>query len=80
MDTTTARNMAKTALIEALKMSGGDTNNQEVVAAIEKLASLNPESAPTANQKLIEGNWLLINAPNFPARQNDPQGRYSNQI
>ena len=76
MDTTTARNMAKTALIEALKMSGGDTNNQEVVAAIENLASLNPESAPTANQKLLEGNWLLISAPNFPARQNDPQGRY----
>lgn len=76
MNTTKERNIAKTALIEALKMSGGDTKNEEVVAAIEHLASLNPQSAPTENEKLLEGNWLLINAPNFPDRQNDTQGRY----
>ncbi|MGK7953610.1 MAG: PAP/fibrillin family protein [Xenococcaceae cyanobacterium] len=77
MDTTiTERSIAKTALIEALKKSGGDTKDKEVIAAIDKLASLNPESAPTENRKLLEGNWLLINAPNFPDRQNDPQGRY----
>ena len=33
--TTTQRNIAKTALIEALKKSRGDTKNKEVVAAIE---------------------------------------------
>lgn len=76
MNTTKERNIAKTALIEALKTSGGDTKNEEVVAAIEHLASLNPQSAPTENEKLLEGNWLLINAPNFPDRQNDTQGRY----
>lgn len=74
--TTTQKNIAKTALIEALKTSGGDTKNKEIVAAIEKLASLHLESAPTENEKLLEGNWLLINAPNFPDRQNDTQGRY----
>ena len=76
MNTTKERNIAKIALIEALKTSGGDTKNEEVVAAIEHLASLNPQSAPTENEKLLKGNWLLINAPNFPDRQNDTQGRY----
>lgn len=75
MNTTKERNIAKTALIEALKTSGGDTKNQEVIAAIEQLASLKPH-ATTENEKLLEGNWLLINAPNFPDRQNDTQGRY----
>ncbi|MDJ0568294.1 MAG: PAP/fibrillin family protein [Pleurocapsa sp. MO_192.B19] len=73
--TNTQRDNAKKALFEALKTSGGDTKNEIVVAAIEKLASLNPNSAPIENRRLLEGNWLLINAPNFPGRQSDPQGR-----
>ena len=77
MNTTlTQRDNAKKALFEALKTSGGDTKNEIVVAAIKKLASLNPNSAPTENGSLLEGNWLLINAPNFPGRQHDSQGRY----
>ena len=76
MNTTKERNIAKTALIEALKTSGGDTKNEEVVAAIEHLTSLNPQGAPAENEKSLKGNWLLINAPNFPDRQNDTQGRY----
>ena len=77
MDTTKIeRDNAKTALMEALKTSGGDTKNKLVVAAIEKLASLNPESVPTENGSLLEGNWLLINAPNFPGRIPDTQERY----
>ncbi|MGL5076907.1 MAG: PAP/fibrillin family protein [Waterburya sp.] len=76
MDITTQRDNAKKALFKALKNSGGDTKNEVVVAAIEKLASLNPNSAPTENGSLLEGNWLLINAPNFPNRQEDAQGRY----
>ncbi len=73
---TTQRDTAKKTLIEALKNNSGDTKNKEVRAAIEKLAALNPESAPTENRKLLTGNWLLINAPNFPDRQPDPQERY----
>lgn len=76
MDIVTERDNAKKALFKALKNSGGETNNKTVAAAIEKLASLNPNSAPTENSSLLEGNWLLINAPNFPNRQKDPQGRY----
>ena len=75
MNATNNRNIAKKALIEALEMSGGDTKNQEVVAAIEKLASLNPKIAATEYEKLLQGNWLLINAPNFPDRQQDARGR-----
>lgn len=67
------RNIAKANLFKALADHGGDTKNEQVVAAIEKLASLNPTSAPTENDSLLEGNWLLINAPNFPDRQLDEQ-------
>ncbi len=73
---TTQREDAKKALFEALKNNNGDTKNETVVAAIERLASLNPESAPTENLDLLKGDWLLINAPNFPNRQQDSQGRY----
>jgi hypothetical protein len=74
--TTTQRNNAKQVLFEALKNNDGDTKNEAVVAAIEKLAFLNPNTSPTENSDLLEGNWLLINAPNFPNRQQDNQGRY----
>jgi PAP_fibrillin len=57
-------------------MVGTLNKNEQVVAAIEKLASLNPTSAPTENGSLLEGNWLLINAPNFPDRQPDEQEGY----
>ncbi|MGL6338228.1 MAG: PAP/fibrillin family protein [Waterburya sp.] len=67
------RNTAKANLFKALADHDGDTKNEQVVAAIEKLASLNPTSAPTENGSLLEGNWLLINAPNFPDRQPDEQ-------
>ena len=76
MDTTTQIERAKQSLFAALKSSGGDTKNKSVVAAIEELASLNPNSAPTENRSLLQGNWLLINAPNFPGRQSDSQGRW----
>lgn len=76
MNTITLRNNAKTALIEALKENDGDTKNEVVVAAIEKLASLNPNPVLTENIELLQGNWLLINAPNFPDRLPDEQNRY----
>jgi hypothetical protein len=74
--TTIQRDTAKADLLKALANHGGDTKNEVVLAAIEKLASLNPTSAPTENGSLLEGNWLLINAPNFPDRQPDEQERY----
>ena len=76
MNTTNKRDNAKQALFEALKITGGNTKNERVIAAIDHLASLNPNNAPIANGSLLEGNWLLINAPNFPGRQKDSQGRY----
>jgi hypothetical protein len=77
MDQTTIQiDTAKADLFKALANHGGDTKNELVLAAIEKLASLNPTSTPTENGSLLEGNWLLINAPNFPDRQPDEQGRY----
>jgi hypothetical protein len=74
--TTIQRDTAKANLFKALANHGGNTKNELVLAAIEKLASLNPTSAPTENGSLLEGNWLLINAPNFPARQPDEHSRY----
>jgi hypothetical protein len=76
MNTITQRNNAKQALFEALAVNHGDTKNELVIKAIENLASLNLNNAPTDNGSLLEGNWLLINAPNFPGRQQDTQGRY----
>ena len=52
--TSTQRDNAKKALFEALKTSGGEPKNEIVVAAIEELASLNPNSAPTENRSLLE--------------------------
>lgn len=57
MNTTTIqRDNAKKVLFEALKTSGGDTNNEIVVAAIEKLALLNPNSAPLENGSLLSSS------------------------
>lgn len=60
------RKAAKTMLREALASYGGDTKHEVVVAAIEKLVQLNPTPSPTRNESLMDGQWLLINAPNFP--------------
>lgn len=60
------RKAAKTMLREALASYGGDTKHEVVAAAIEKLVQLNPTPSPTRNESLMDGQWLLINAPNFP--------------
>ncbi|WP_036484773.1 PAP/fibrillin family protein [Myxosarcina sp. GI1] len=72
----TSRDIAKSALLEKLAVHHGDTKNSEVLTAIEELASLNPTTAPTKAGELLEGNWLLINAPIFPNRLPDERGRY----
>jgi hypothetical protein len=73
---TTQRQTAKANLVEVLATHDGDTKNPVVAAAIDKLVSLNPTSAPTEHDSLLEGNWLLINSPNFPDRQQDYQNQY----
>lgn len=70
------RNIAKTELLQALTKYDGDTKNPVVVNSIEKLVVLNPTESPTKNQSLLQGNWLLINAPNFPDRQENKQHKY----
>jgi hypothetical protein len=70
------RKAAKTMLREALAACGGNTKHETVAAAIEKLAELNPIPAPTRNHELMDGQWLLINAPNFPNGQQRPDGKY----
>ncbi len=74
--TVTQREQAKVELKQALANHNGDTKHQAVVEAISKLASLNPTPHPVENQELLQGNWLLINAPNFPDRLEDEEDRY----
>lgn len=74
--TVTQREQAKADLKRALATYNGDTKHQVVVDAIAKLAALNPTPNPVENQELLQGNWLLINAPNFPDRLEDKENRY----
>ena len=74
-DTVTQREQAKAALKTALATYNGDTKHQAVVDAIALLSSLNPTPNP-AQDEILEGNWLLISAPNFPGRLEDESHRY----
>ena len=69
------REKAKVALREALAAAGGNTKDKIVLEAIEKLASFNPTTNP-ARSSLSQGNWLLINAPNFPGGELRSDGKY----
>ncbi len=69
------RNQAKAELKEALSKYGGNTKNEVVVAAIDKLISLNPTSEPARTETLMDGDWLLINAPNFPGGEQLEDGK-----
>lgn len=75
-DTITQRTTAKAALKTALATHNGDTKHPVVVDAIAYLASLNPTPNPAQDRALLEGNWLLISAPNFPGRLEDEVHRY----
>ncbi len=74
--TVAQREQAKADLKKALAAHNGDTKHEAVVDAITKLASVNPTPHPAENQALLEGNWLLINAPIFPGRLEDEENRY----
>jgi hypothetical protein len=70
------RKAAKTMLREALATYGGDTKHEAVTVAIEKLVHLNPTAAPARSEALIDGQWLLISAPNFPNGERRADGKY----
>lgn len=70
------RNAAKTALREALDQHQGNLKHEEVVEAISKLIALNPTANPAQSGSLLEGSWLLINAPNFPGSQQTQDGQF----
>ena len=75
-DTVTQRQEAKAALKKALAIHDGNTKHQAVADAIALLSSLNPTPNPAQDRALLEGNWLLISAPNFPGRLEDESNRY----
>jgi hypothetical protein len=71
------REAAKAALREALAAYDGDTKNEVVADAIAKLCSLNPTPAPTHSGSLLESEWLLISAPNFPQGEKRQDGKFA---
>jgi hypothetical protein len=70
------RKAAKTMLREALATYEGNTKHEAVIAAIEKLASLNPTTEPARSEALMDGQCLLISAPNFPNGEKRADGKY----
>ncbi|WP_413161241.1 PAP/fibrillin family protein [Capilliphycus salinus ALCB114379] len=70
------RNTAKNNLRDALNQQGGNPKAEAVVAAISQLTALNPTPQPAQNRSLLEGNWLLINAPDFPGGKRTEDGKY----
>jgi hypothetical protein len=69
-----AREVAKSAVKDALAAHRGDTTDPVVAAAIAQLVQLNPTPAPARCDALMDGNWLLISAPNFPNREQRSDG------
>ncbi|OUL19602.1 PAP/fibrillin family protein [Nostoc sp. 106C] len=68
---------AKQDLRQALAANGGNTKDKHVIGAIENLQSLNPAIAPTHSGTLLDSNWLLISAPNFPEGEQLPDGSFA---
>ncbi|NEO31833.1 MAG: fimbrial protein [Symploca sp. SIO3C6] len=68
---------AKTALRQALAANGGNTKDEAVIAAIDNLTQLNPTTAPARSETLLDSEWLLINAPNFPGGKQLPDGKFT---
>ncbi len=71
------REAAKTALREALAAYDGNIKHEVVADAIAKLSSLNPTAAPTHSGSLLESEWLLISAPNFPQGEKRQDGKFA---
>ena len=68
---------AKTDLREALITYNGNTKHPAIQKAIANLAELNPTPAPAKNDSLLNSDWLLISAPNFPQGEKLPNGKFA---
>ena len=69
------REVAKAELRRILGARAGNTQREEVVAAIETLSHMNPSAAPAYEDTLLDGNWRLISAPNFPGKLQRDDGK-----
>ncbi len=69
--------LAKTSLLEVLAACGGNTKDKTVIAAIDNLSKLNPIVAPAFSEELINSEWLLISAPNFPGGELLEDNKYA---
>ncbi|HEY9625238.1 MAG TPA: PAP/fibrillin family protein [Crinalium sp.] len=67
---------AKAELRSALETYEGNPKHEAVATLIEQLAQRNPTTAPTRNEALRDGEWLLISAPSFPGGERLEDGRY----
>ena len=68
---------AKTALRQVLSDRGGNTKDEAAVTAIDNLAQLNPTTKPALSEEILDNQWLLISAPNFPGGEILPDNKYS---
>ena len=71
----TQKHDAKQALFTALTAHAGDVRNKSVLSAVESLVKTSSNNS-SINWELLQGHWLLINAPNFPDRQLEFKPRY----
>lgn len=71
------RKAIKETLRKALNAHGGDTKHEAVAAAIQRLVRLNPRATPAHSGTLLDGQWLLISAPNFPDGEQRADGKYT---
>lgn len=67
------KDTAKNELRQVLKQYNGDTKNPNVMNTINKLSSF---QGGEYEEKLLEGDWLLISAPSFPQAEQLPDGRF----
>lgn len=71
------RKVMKETLRRVLTAHDGDTKHEAVAAAIQKLVHLNPTTTPARSGILLDGQWRLVSAPNFPDRELRADGKYT---
>lgn len=70
------RSELKQDLFEQLDRHGGETSHPDVHAAIQALIKQCPIAAPAYQHDALDGDWHMLNAPNFPNSQRCQDGRY----
>jgi hypothetical protein len=70
------RETAKKALREGLTAHEGNPKHEVVALAIQQLALLNPIATLADYEAWMDGQWLLISAPNFPNGVRQANGTY----